>query len=256
MKPRIFLYIVGLFLLGMIWTACKDIEGGKKKSKIPVYLRATKSVEEMSTTHNKFERMKLQILGHFSNKDQVKAAIQEGEKAEPVQEFIIVPIMDDRPGEFWVYLEFFSPDLMGEPIDQRVEQYVQVDRDTFTMEVYYLKDPKRFVNAWKNEKFPKINIKEDLIRDEKCDLTIIHQDDKPGTFKTVPPDEITCEMLTSTTAARYVDLEYETDDEQYLMWFKFYDKNKKHLKTTDTGGQIFKRQDPMDPRYQDLTKTK
>ena len=253
MKNKFLPYLSGVLLLSLSWVACKNT-GGSRKSELPIYLKDTKSVEEMATIHNKFERMKAQIIGHFSNRNQVQAAIQSGKKAEPIQEFIIRPIMQERPNEFWVYLEFFSPELLEDPIDQRVEQYVQVDRDTFTMEVYYLKEPERFINAWKKEKFPKINIKEDLIRDVRCDLTIVHSEEKPGTFKTVPPKEITCKMLTSTTAAHYVDLEYETTDTEYLMWFKFYDKNKNHLKTTDTGGQVFKRLSPFDPQYKDLSK--
>ena len=195
-----------------------------------------KSAKEISTIHNKFDRFKYQIIGHFSNKEQVL------ETNEPIQEFVVMPILQsDRVGEFWVYLEFFSPKLAEEPIDQRIEQYVQLDRETYRMEVYYLKNPKKFINIWKTGKVPVISITEDLIRDESCDLIIKYQRDKPGTFKTTPPEEITCKMLTATGPAKYVDLTFELFDDRYLMWFTFYDKDKAYLKATRSEGQIFKR---------------
>lgn len=160
-----------------------------------------------------------------------------------------MPIFQDCPGEFWVYLEFFSPELINAPLDQRIEQYAQVSRDSFRMEVYYLKDPKKYINAWANEDFPKTSIRNDLIRDEVCDLIIAHQKDNPGTYKTVTPDEVTCEMLTAKGASRYVDLEFELIDHQYLMWFHFYDINKKHLKKSAISGLLFKRMEGKESNH-------
>lgn len=207
-----------------------------KKHKFP-YLKNVKTAEEIAEIYNKFDRFKYQIIGHFSNKDQVEA----GTTTEPWQEFIVMPIFQHRPGEFWVYLEFFSPELVETPLDQRIEQYTQISRDTFRMEVYYLKDPKKYINAWKNETFPETDIRKDLVRGETCDLYIAHQKDKPGTYRTIPPQEITCEMLTAQGASRYVDLEFELSDTQYLMWFHFYDIDKEHLKKSAKNGLQFKR---------------
>jgi hypothetical protein len=228
--------LVTVFCLGLTTTSYAQKNKRNKKHILP-YLKDIKTAEEISEIYNKFERMKYQVLGHFSNKDQVAAKTS----VEPLQEFIVMPILKDRPGEFWVYLEFFSPRLMDTPIDQRVEQYVQVTRDSFRMEVYYLKNPEKYINAWKKAKFPDLNIKKDLVRGDGCDLIIAHQDDKPGTFKTVPPEEINCEMLTADGPARYVDLEFELSDTQYLMWFHFYTAGKEHLKKSATTGLEFKR---------------
>ncbi|BDS09789.1 chromophore lyase CpcT/CpeT [Aureispira anguillae] len=235
-----------LWVLGLITIFClgtttnsygqKRDKRKNRKYKLP-YLKDIKTAKEIAEIYNKFERFKYQILGHFSNKDQV----DEGTTTEPLQEFIVMPIFQDRPNEFWVYLEFFSPELVDAPLDQRVEQYVQVSRDSFRMEVYYLKDPKKYINAWKKETFPATSIRKDLIRGDACDLIIAHQEDKPGTYKTVTPEEITCEMLTAKGAARYVDLEFELSDDQYLMWFHFYDINKEHLKKSAQNGLQFRR---------------
>lgn len=237
-KP--YLWAMGLVVIFCLSTttsyAQKKDRRKNRKYKLP-YLKDIKTAEEISEIYNKFERIKYQIVGHFSNKDQVEA----GTTTEPLQEFIVMPIFQDRPNEFWVYLEFFSPELIDAPIDQRVEQYVQIDRDSFRMEVYYLKDPEKYVNAWKEESFPKTNIKKDLVRCETCDLIIAHQKDKPGTFKTITPEEITCEMLTAKGAAKYVDLEFELSDNHYFMWFHFYDAQKRHLKKSAERGLLFRR---------------
>lgn len=242
-------FLKWMALLGCIFLffSCKSGEN-KGGATDAIYAKPAK---EISQIYNKFERLKYQLIGHFSNRFQV----MEENSGEPVQEFIVMPILQkDRPGEFWVYLEFFSPLMIDKPIDQRVEQYVQLSRDTFVQEVYYLKEPERFVNAWKNNRFPELNTKEDLIKDEACDLIIIHQENDPGTYRTIFPEEVTCEMLTSTTAARYVDLMYETDDHGYIMWFTFYDRNKNLLKRTKEQGLNFKRLSPEDMGYIDLSR--
>lgn len=225
-------------VLLVLCVSATDVEAQRRnRRKSLPYLEHVKPAKEISKIYNKFERFKYQIIGHFSNKSQVEA----GTTKEPWQEFIVMPIFQDRPGEFWVYLEFFSPELLESPIDQRIEQYVQVSRDSFRMEVYYLKHPEKYVNAWKMEAFPETDIRTDLTRVGPCDLLIAHQDKKPGTYKTITPEEITCEMLTSKGAARYVDLEFEVSDDQYLMWFHFYNARKRHLKKSDKKGLIFKR---------------
>lgn len=236
-------------ILFLVMTSCTQTI---KKSTLPIYLKETKPVSEIAEIYNKFERFKYQIIGHFSNQEQLEA----GTTSDPLQEFIVVPILQDRANEFWVYLEFFSPNLLDQPLDQRIEQYVKVSRDTFRMEVYYLKEPQKYINAWKKDKFPPLSTQDDLIRDEACDLLIVQKEEEEGAFKTLPPAEITCEMLTSTTKARYVDLEFELNDSQYLMWFKFYDEYKNHLKKTDKSGLLFKRLDPKKTGYKDLSRIK
>jgi len=228
--------LVTVFCLGLTTTSYAQKRKRNKKHILP-YLKGIKTAEEISEIYNKFDRFKYQIIGHFSNKEQVAA----GRTKERAQEFIVMPILADRPGEFWVYLEFFSPNLIESPMDQRVEQYVQVTRDSFRMEVYYLKNPEKYINAWRGAKFPDLNIKKDLVRGDGCDLIIAHQEDKPGTFKTVPPKEFNCEMLTAEGPARYVDLEFELSDSQYLMWFHFYTSSKEHLKKSAKNGLEFKR---------------
>jgi hypothetical protein len=245
MKNKLTLFLL-LAISANLLIGCKTTANGDngKTTKLNI------TSEDPMGIHNRFERMKYQITGHFSNRNQV----MEEDNGEPIQEFIVAPVMQDRPNEYWVYIELFSPYMIDRPLDQRIEQYVRLSRDTFRQEVYYIKNPEKFINAWKEPEFPKINIKEDLIRDEACDLLVVHQDDKPNSFRTIFPEEVTCEMLTSTTAARYVDLVYETDDYGYIMWFTFYDKDKQLLKKTKEQGLSFLRLSQNDVGFINLNK--
>lgn len=204
-------------------------------------------VEKLPEIENKFERFRQQIMGHFSNKYQVENDPIMGEQE---QEFIITPIFKNRPDEFWVYMEFFSPGLIDNPLDQRIEQYVRVERDTFRMEVYYLKEPKKYINEWKkNEPFEDLSRRRDLIRDEKCDLLIVPQKGERYKFRTVPPETVTCGMRGNNGATKYVDLFFDLSDEGYNMRFKFYDKEKQMLRETHAKGIDFKRLDYRSKDY-------
>lgn len=233
--------ILTLLSLTLILAAC-----GVKVEK-PRYMQGVVDVDELSNIDNKFERFRQQIMGHFSNREQL-AANPKLKEAE--QEFIITPIFKHRPDEFWVYIEFFSPGLLEQPLDQRIEQYVRVARDTFRMEVYYLKDPKKYINEWKKAvPFENLSKREDLIRNESCDLFIVPNEEKRHTFRTLPPDEVICGMRGSKGATKFVDLFFNLSDAGYNMRFKFYDESKELLRETEQRGIDFKRLDYKDSSY-------
>ncbi len=213
----------------------------------PRYLATVVDIEELPKIENKFERFRQQVLGHFSNKEQVK---NEPSMREPEQEFIIMPIFSNRPDEFWVYLEFFSPYLVDKPVDQRIEQYVRIQRDTFRMEVYYLKKPEDFINEWKKEKpFEHFSIEKQLIRDAACDLLIVPKEGQHYVFESVPHPEITCDTKVSHGATRFVGQHFDLSDAGYNTRFRYYDIDKKLLHETDPRGIDFKRLDYRDKDY-------
>jgi hypothetical protein len=218
-----------------------------KKMAKPKYLEGTVDVDKLTEIENKFERFRQQVLGHFSNKEQVE---KEPDMGEPEQEFIITSIFKNRPNEFWTYMEFFSPGLISSPIDQKIEQYRRIHRDTFVMEVYYLKNPKKYINEWKKDvPFEGLSIKNDLIRDESCDLRIIPNFDKKHTFSTLPPEVTTCKIASTEGSAKYVDLFFDLSDKGYNMRFKFYTKNKIKMRETDARGIEFRRLDYKSKKY-------
>jgi hypothetical protein len=213
----------------------------------PKYMDGVVENEELEKIENKFERFRQQIMGHFSNKKQVE---NEPVMREPEQEFIITPIFKNRPNEFWVYMEYFSPGLIDRPLDQRIEQYVRIQRDTFRMEVYYLAEPEKYINEWKKDiPFEKLSRKRDLIRDENCDLYIVPDENKRYHFNTVPPLEISCDMKGSSGSTKFVDLFFNLSDAGYNMRFKFYNQDKKLLRETNRKGINFDRLDYRDKDY-------
>lgn len=118
------------------------------------------------------------------------------------------------------------------------------------MEVYYLKNPEKYVNEWKKDvPFKSLSKGKDLIRDTKCDLFIVPKKGKSYHFRTIPPTEVACDMKGNNGATKYVDLFFDLSDVGYNMRFKFYDKDKKILRETDPIGIDFKRLDYKNKEY-------
>lgn len=213
--------IASLFVLGCLLGT--TLPAWAQPSKKPIYLIDVVDNQDLPGIKNRFERVKQQLMGHFGNRRQVQEKPGMGETE---QEFIIVPVMKDRTNEFWVYLEFFSPSMHETPLDQRVERYVRLDRDTIRMEVYYLKEPKRWVNEWKKTIPCEGLTREDLVRDPACDLLMVYNEDKSNTYTTLIPEDVECSLKVAQGKSKYVLLWFELSDKGYNMQFRFYDKDK------------------------------
>lgn len=215
-----------VFLCGLLCLLAGSLSLSAQKVKKPIYWTNIADNETLPEIKNRWDRFKQQIMGHFGNQRQVREQPELGEKH---QEFIIIPIMQERTNEFWIYLEFFSPSMPEAPIDQRVEQYVRVNRDSIRMEVYYLKNPTKYINEWKKpnpfEKFSK----DELIRDETCDLYIVGKEGNPNEYVTIMPegDALNCRLKNAIGASQYITLWFDLSDKGYKMRFLFYDKDKK-----------------------------
>jgi hypothetical protein len=244
---QLFLLIIpiSLFLV-----ACPGSSTIKHVGK-PIYLRSIVDADKLGQIENKFERFRQQIMGHFSNKEQYEGVPS---MREPAQEFIITPIFGNRPDEFWIYSEFFSPELVEDPVDQRIEQYVRIQRDTFRMEVYYLKNPRDYINEWKKEKpFENLSRKKDLIRDKGCDLLVVPVKGQRYNFASIPHPQITCDMKGNHGATKFMGLHFVLSDEGYNTRFRYYDEDKKMLHETDPRGIEFKRLNHKDKGYTNYT---
>ncbi|MCH2044660.1 MAG: chromophore lyase CpcT/CpeT [Saprospiraceae bacterium] len=235
MKPTYFT----ILFFALLATACKQ------KVIKPVYLRDNIEVDNIAGIENRFDHFKQQVVGHFSNKEQLENySIDEKE-----QELIIIPIFKDRPDEFWVYVELFSPSLVDQPIEQRVQRFRKVERDTILVEVYYLPQPEEYINEWKKDK-PFENLeKKDLVRDNGCDMIIACKDPSNHIYRTLPSQDITCHLGTRNTIAEYMDISFALTDEGYLMRFKYYDKSKKLLRESNYSGLYFERLDYQHEDY-------
>lgn len=224
----------------------------KKKAIKPVYLRDNVDVSNLAGIENRFDHFKQQVVGHFSNKEQLENyAIDEQE-----QELIIIPIFKDRPDEFWVYVELFSPSLVDQPIEQRIQRFRKVERDTIVVEVYYLPQPGDYINEWKKEKpFGEFE-KKDLIRDSGCDMVIACKDPSNHIYRTLPSTDVTCHLGTNNRITEYVDISFALTDEGYLMRFKYYDKEKKLLRESNYSGLYFERLDYLHEDYENRANLK
>lgn len=233
-----------IFIIASVLHACTS------KIVKPSYLKHCVELDKMVEIENKHERFKQQVIGHFSNKRQVE---QDPLITEKEQEFVVVPIFRDRPNEFWVYLEYFSPSVPEVPFEQRVQEYVRINRDTVLVRIYHLKNPEKYLNAWckpDNNILSKLS-KDELILNEGCNFVFGRDKEDKYVFNTVPFKDVACEM-TSSTSARYFNLHFQLKDEGYSIVFDFFDKDKKLLRRSSP--IKFDRLNYKSKGYRDYTK--
>lgn len=240
-----------LICMMLWWLSVASLMAQKGPNK-PLYLRDAVEVEQLPEIKNKYDRFKQQVIGHFSNQMHVKGNPDLGEKE---QELIVFPIFKERTNEFWVYSEFFSTGLPEAPIDQKVIQFVKLNRDTTRMEVYFLKDPNSHINEWKQITPFEGLTKDDLRRDAGCDILIVGLEENGYGYKTILPHTSTCALQAASGSAQFLDTKFELSDEGYKMFFIFYDKNKNIVRESSYAGINFTRLNYKTPGYTNYAPT-
>lgn len=251
MKHQISLWVgISLFLFSAC-TATKQVMQNKK----PIYLKGVPSLVELEQMEEKRDRFYLQLLGHFSNRDYLKA---NPDSKVPPQDGISIQIFKDRIDEFWTYSEIFLSHYVEEPVVQRIERFTRVNRDTFILDAFVLKNPKDYTNEWKKANPFKNLSHNDLIPAEGCSLYLTNTEE-PNVYQSVPmgKDKITCFMPPVNIAGsivKYVYLEMTYSASKINAVRDLYDGDKKIVIKTPPGGVDFFRLDPSAEGYIDLSK--
>ena len=214
----------------------------------PIYLQHVASAEELKKIEHKHDRFLQQNLGHFSNRDAVEEI--EGEREA---QFIVIPIFQkQRAGEFWIYIEYFLPAMVEQPIEQRIQHYIRKDRYTYQIKTYHLKDASQYVNEWKKTTpFENFITKDGLNHDEFCDMLVTSDEAKEHYHKAVPMGT-DCPLQGDLGSAKYSVTSFDVSDEGYLMCIEFLDADKQKIKNCPNGGTLFKRMDYNDKNYVSL----
>lgn len=240
MKTKAWFALLGFALFVLPVRAQKTIEK-------PLYLQDAVEIDVLPQTKNKYDRFKQQLLGHFSNHRYLE---ETANKEEKKQEIIAIPLFKDRPNEHWVYREFFSSVLPESPISQRIENYIRVGRDTIRVELYFLKEPQKYVNEWRKAKPFEGLTKEALVRDSGCDQYILVPEESEAVFRGISPEEVSCALQSPSGSARYLQLWFDVSDEGYLSFLRLYDIDKKMLRQSPPEGTRFYRLDYRQESYQ------
>lgn len=251
MKLQISLWLgISLFLLAAC-TATKQTTQNKK----PIYLKDVPSLAEIEKMEEKRERFYLQLLGHFSNRKYLEA---NPDSKVPPQDGIYIQILKDRIDEFWTYSEVFLSHYVEEPVVQRIERIRRLNRDTFVLDAFVLKEPKEYANEWKKPNpFKNLNTN-DLIPAEGCSLYLVTTDE-PNVYKTAPmgDEKITCFMPPVNIAGsivKYVFLELTYSASKINVVRNLYNGDKEMVIGTPPGGVDFYRLDSDKEGYIDLSK--
>ncbi len=214
----------------------------------PIYYQHVASKEELLKIEHKHERFLQQNLGHFSNKSATTQI--EGEREA---QFIVIPIFQkQRAGEFWIYIEYFLPAMVDQPIEQRIQHYIRNDRYSYQIKTYHLKNPELFINEWKKKNpFEGFNVKDGLTHDEFCDMQVLVDEEKDHYHKATPLGT-DCPLRDDMGAAKYSVTSFDVSDEGYLMCIEFLDAKKQKIKNCPNGGILFERLDYNDKDYKPL----
>jgi len=231
----------------------KKVNTENGNSKRPIYLKGIPSITKLKEMQEKKDRFYLQFLGHFSNRPFVQ---EHPEYQIPPQDAVVIQILKGRTGEFWTYTEIFIPGQVKSPVVQRIERIKRVNRDTFLMDAFVLKEPQKYINEWsKDNPFPTLSI-EDLVPAEGCSLHIVNTRE-PHVYKTIPlTDEITCYMPPVNIAGsivKYVHLELTYSAGKIDTERDLYNEKKELVIKYPEGGVPLYRQDETTSGYVDLT---
>jgi hypothetical protein len=214
----------------------------------PIYFQYVASAEELKKIEHKHDRFLQQNLGHFSNREAVEQI--EGEREA---QFIVIPIFQkQRAGEFWIYIEYFLPAMVEQPIEQRIQHYIRKDRYTYQIKTYHLKDAAQYVNEWKKTiPFENFITKDGLNHDEFCDMLVTSDESKEHYHKAAPIGT-DCPLQGDLGMAKYSVTSFDVSDDGYLMCIEFLDADKQKIKNCPDGGTLFKRMDYNDRDYVSL----
>jgi len=216
-----------------------------QKENVPIYMQHITNNDDLPKIKNRYERFKQQNLGHFSSQEHSERI------GDQHQEFIVIPIfLDSKPGEFWIYIEFFSPVMVEHPIEQRIQRYSRLNRDTLYAETFHFHNPEKYINEW-NKEVPFENFDMDEIcHAETCDAYMMQMLGEEYGYQVVPVGR-GCD-LRSTGEARYSWAEFEITDEGYNMCVNFLNVDYEPVKECPDGGLMFKRLDHKDKKYEPL----
>jgi CpeT protein len=176
------------------------------------------------------QRLQTYLTGSFDSKEQAKA------DPKNYSEVILQmkPIWPKRGEGYWLYAEQSLAASPNKPFRQRV-YLLTIKEEQLVLEVYILKNPKRFVEAYKNPAvFDAYNL-EALEWKQACQI-VLEKDDVNFTGKTKDkacPDE--------QKGAAYATSEWSISSNVLINWERSFDTADKQISGATQGGYIFKK---------------
>jgi hypothetical protein len=148
----------------------------------------------------------------------------------------MAPIWQDRHDAFWLYVEQASANSQDKPYRQRVYRLQELKNGLFESRVYTFPDPRKHVQAWKEE-------------DPLADLSPKDLEERKGCFIVL---QWTGESFQGSTLGRlcestlrgasFATSEVVLNPDRMLSWDRGFDAQGQHVWGADKGGYIFLRQ--------------
>lgn len=189
-----------------------------------------KSSKQLSadTSNKELKALKAMMAGKYSSKEQSKRDTNYFNIS-----LIMTPIWEDRSDGEWLYVEQAVASNLAKPYRQRVYHLQHPSRNTYTSDIYTIKDALSFAGAqsddakMKSLTFDKIELK------EGCTVTLVKEADlyKGGTEDAKCPSDL--------RGAKYATTKITMKEGELISWDQGFDANGKQVWGAENGGYIF-----------------
>lgn len=204
------------------------------------YLDKTKTVEEITATENRLEKVYNMCLGHFTNEQQ---AINPSSPIYKAQELISVPLWTKRTGEHWAYVSLMQQGKTQDMLSQEVWKFERKDPETIEVFIYEIPKKDTYINDWK-KKEPLANLKPaDLIEHGDCNTYITKVSNNEFRMKSGKA----CKR-NFTDLVKYINIDGMITPQSIELHNEMLDLNKQTIFAYEEGIK-FVRLPKADPRY-------
>lgn len=219
------------------------------------YLSETKTPEEILQIENKLQRLYYIIAGEFTNKIEDNSDKKDGIANDKIlhQNFIAIPIWQDRTDEYWLHWGWYKHDEPERPLLQGIWQVNRLNRDSF--QIIYFQLPNEEANDYYSlewtKKNPFANLKpKDLSTATSKSYILVERED--NIFQILPSETPQAYDISDKVKFISLDVTYDVNkqvhatrflDENQQLVFGFGDKN---------NVPVFTRRNKNTPYYIDL----
>ncbi len=147
----------------------------------------------------------------------------------------MTPIWKKEKNGYWLYVEQATATAQDKPYRQRVYHVYKHDDTTIASKVYEIKDPKPYVNAWKEEQKLKSLTRDQLVDRQGCAIYLRKDADGRSYSGSTPGKE----CLSSLRGATYATSEVVIYKDKLLSWDRGWDADGKQVWGAVKGGYVF-----------------
>ena len=181
--------------------------------------------------HQELDKLVSLMAGKFSSELQAKSDTNYFHIS-----LVMVPIWRERTDGKWLYVEQAAASKLNQPYRQRVYHLQQTSKNTFTSDIYIIKDALSLAGLQDDQNKMNQLTFDKIEKKEGCTVTLVHEGDiyKGGT------DGIKCPS--DLRSAKYTTTQIILKEGELRSWDQGFDASGKQVWGATKGGYIFIKQ--------------